>query len=469
VKKKLNSFRQRQRLFHNYSSMPRSSERADYISHLTSLNEDRSKFKEVRDKLQIKDSIEDDIDELLFLKLFSVKGNKYLGPRKKYRKEPTTFETDLIESPTSSNDDNQTHIQRAWLNDHEFLQKYRMKRESFYIIYNLIKNHPVFATSQKMGRKQSNPMYQFMTLLKYIGTEGSGAGNLGLRDLFKIGRGTAVLFRDRAVTAIRSLRDQAIYWPDEKEREDISARIRRDHCFPNCVGMIDGTLFPLARCPSTNDCPDYSGRKHQYSLSVIIINDDSRLIRYYISGWPGSAHDNRIFNNTPVTQKPHEYFTERQYLLGDSAFENSNHMVSSYKCPKGMELGQREELFNTALAKPRISSEHTIGMLKGRFPWLRSIRMQITEDKRSLAKILKYIDVCIILHTLLVKQKDPVLNEWLDKNDIQDPLNDEYNELNEQIPNHSAKDTRRKQLTNYICENFVYSTKTKPLNQKRKS
>jgi DDE superfamily endonuclease len=124
----------------------------------------------------------------------------------------------------------------------------------------------------------------------------------------------------------------------------------------------------LAKAPQTNVARNYSGLKHQYTLSVLIINDNSRLIRYYLAGWPGSAHDNCIFNNSPIAQSPENYFSDRQYIMGDSAFENSPTMVSSYKCPKGMELGIAEERFNTALARLRMSSEHTIGMLKGRFP-----------------------------------------------------------------------------------------------------
>jgi DDE superfamily endonuclease len=204
---------------------------------------------------------------------------------------------------------------------------------------------------------------------------------------------------------------------------------------------MDRTLFPLVFCPSTKDAPDYSGRKHCYSLSVLIINDDQRMIRYYLSGWPGSSHDNRIWCNSDVYQRPHEYFSDRQYLLGDSAFENSWIMVSSYKCPNGMELGRTEEIFNAALAKPRISAEHTIGMLKGRFPWLRSIRMKITEKKKSLKIILKYIDACVILHNLLIIQKDPVSPDWLRETDLQDPLED-YEELNVSVPRHAPRDTR---------------------------
>jgi hypothetical protein len=37
---------------------------------------------------------------------------------------------------------------------------------------------------------------------------------------------------------------------------------------------MDGTLFPLAFRPRTEDAPDYSGHKHAYSLSALIVCDD---------------------------------------------------------------------------------------------------------------------------------------------------------------------------------------------------
>jgi DDE superfamily endonuclease len=133
-----------------------------------------------------------------------------------------------------------------------------------------------------------------------------------------------------------------------------------------------------------------------------------------------------------------------------------------------MTLGPTEEMFNIALSKPRTSSEHTIGMLKGRFPWLRNIRMAITEDKNSLKTILKYIDCCVILHNLLIKQKDPVLKEWMSDNDHEDPL-DLYPELKNPVSLYAKKDTRRQQLTMYIRENFIYKTKVKAASNTGKS
>jgi hypothetical protein len=193
-----------------------------------------------------------------------------------------------------------------------------------------------------------------------------------------------------------------IRWPDAEERLSISQQIRSKYDFPHCVGIADGTLFPLAFAPEGEDAPVYSGRKYGYSLTCMIISDHTRRIRHYLAGFPGSAHDNRVFKATKLYQKPEQHFDRMQYILGDPAFENSWFMVSAFKKPKDEPIPQKHEQFNGKLASLRIISEHCIGILKGRFPWLRSIRMKTTNIKKSIKRILQLIETTIVLHNMLL-------------------------------------------------------------------
>ena len=155
-----------------------------------------------------------------------------------------------------------------WLTEEEFLQKYRCKRASFWLVVGLIKDHPVFNPSDPRGRKQSPVSHQLLVFLFYIGTSGSGANNPHARNVFGIGRGTVDLYKTRCLTAIRSLRDQAIKWPNVDERKEIAQWIYVKYKIPNCIAVADGTLFPLAREPECVDAPDYHGRKLQVTVSV---------------------------------------------------------------------------------------------------------------------------------------------------------------------------------------------------------
>ena len=44
-----------------------------------------------------------------------------------------------------------------------------------------------------------------------------------------------------------------------------------------------------------------------------------------------------------------------------------------------------------------------MGLWKGHFPWLRSIRMRITNNTESLVKILNYVNATIVLHNMIIE------------------------------------------------------------------
>jgi len=136
----------------------------------------------------------------------------------------------------------------------------------------------------------------------------------------------------------------------------------------------------------------------------MIICDYNKKIRYYLAGYPGSCHDNFVYINTGFARKPQDYFLLIEHDMGDSAFANSPHMVSSFRKAKGELLEPDNEAFNTKLAKLRIRSEHCIGILKGRFPWLRSIQMKVTDDPKSM----RCINICTS-----TKLCPPVLHMWI--------------------------------------------------------
>lgn len=105
-------------------------------------------------------------------------------------------------------------------------------------------------------------------------------------------------------------------------------------------------------------------------------------------------------------------------------------------------------------------SEHCIGILKGRFPWLRSIRLLITDDTHSLRKILQLVDATVILHNMLITYGEEEEEGWIDFDDFSDldeaeraPY-EESDELNLAIPSWAPKDQRRQQLLQYFKEFF---------------
>ena len=86
----------------------------------------------------------------------------------------------------------------------------------------------------------------------------------------------------------------------------------------------------------------------------------------------------------------------------------------------GQGINHEEQIFNDTLESPQVASEHTIGMWKGRFPWLWLIHMRITSSKTSVQCILRMIEACVELHNYLIEENDDLLDDWRYNSDISD-------------------------------------------------
>eukprot|EP00804_Cyclotella_cryptica_P003163 CCRYP_013785-RB/>CCRYP_013785-RB protein AED:0.13 eAED:-0.04 QI:0/-1/0/1/-1/1/1/0/414 len=361
----------------------------------------------------------------------------------------------------------------CWMNADEFLCKYRVTRNQLDQLTNILSEDDVFA-HPKRGYPQMPVKHQLMVWLHFIGHEAQS--NSTQRDTFKVSRGMCEKARDRIVKALNNIRNDYIRWPGAEERKEIAARIKKEFHIPNCPIMQDGTLLRLGIEPESDDAADYHGRKFAYSITVNVLNDDERRIRAYCAGYPGSAHDNRVWRNMKQHRDPGSYFSENEFIMCDTAYEPSWFCVPAFKCVvgDGLHLHPHKTLFNTVLAKPRVVCEHTMGLWKGRFCWLRNIRMKITNNKNSLKRILRYIDSTIVVHNMLLdwREAEDRNAAWgesvvTDLTSIDDanraPPIAEREVLDQPIPLHALNDMRRPQLMQYICETYIHSYNYSPI------
>jgi hypothetical protein len=150
----------------------------------------------------------------------------------------------------------------------------------------------------------------------------------------------------------------------------------------------------------------------------MVVNNDKCHIRYLNIGWPASVHDEWVFSNCALSLAPNDYFSAGEYLLGDSAFSNRSTMVPAFKkLGYTIELPLEKKHFNTLLASVRALSEHTIGIWKGRFPWLRSIPIQIIGE-RSMQRLICYFTATAMLHNFFVQHNPPP--SWIVEEDRDD-------------------------------------------------
>jgi hypothetical protein len=159
--------------------MPRTSKRHRFLRELNSLFNTRLFNRGFRQLNDEEDSLEDILDAAMASALRNAESRRYLFRKKRYRCGKDRFEEDLEYYSSEDLDSvSEEAGKMSWLTEEEFLQKYRMSRESFSKLVGLIKDHPVFEPKSK-GRKQTPVAHQLMVFLRYLGTEGTGATNSG--------------------------------------------------------------------------------------------------------------------------------------------------------------------------------------------------------------------------------------------------------------------------------------------------
>jgi hypothetical protein len=142
----------------------------------------------------------------------------------------------------------------------------------------------------------------------------------------------------------------------------------------------------------------------------------------------------------------------REFIIGNSTFKASPNMIPCFKKPAHGEMPADKKFCNNKIAKPRVKSEHCIGILKGRFQFLKQIRIRIG-GKGDTKITTRLVMICCILQNLLIDEKMP--DEWYspDGYDSEEDTNrlDKNDEVNLPV-NPNSGDLHRTQLSNYLVE-----------------
>ena len=156
-----------------------------------------------------------------------------------------------------------------YMTDDEFLASFCMDRECILQLNRLVDHDEVF--SQCLGKRSKKlSMLHIMVLLNYLESCGNETSLQKIGWATGISKGAVNECVMWACSAILKLQKKVISWPEDEEWKRISARISKAHGFMNCVGLIDGMLFPLAFTQMLNG-EDYFTRKGNYAVEGLII------------------------------------------------------------------------------------------------------------------------------------------------------------------------------------------------------
>jgi DDE superfamily endonuclease len=137
-------------------------------------------------------------------------------------------------------------------------------------------------------------------------------------------------------------------------------------------------------------------------------------------GWPGSVADSRIFLNSwlgsnyieplaglgTTTLLTGDDMEEEipAFILGDSAYQNSRHLVTTYKTTE-TNADPHVRRLNARLSKARYFVEHAFGLLKGRFQIFSKPLRSAGEDLPFAVYLIA--SICV-LHNFLIDMCDSV-------------------------------------------------------------
>ncbi|WVZ86523.1 hypothetical protein U9M48_033285 [Paspalum notatum var. saurae] len=172
--------------------------------------------------------------------------------------------------------------------------------------------------------------------------------------------------------------------------------------FNDCIGAIDGTHVKVV-VDKSKRIP-YLNRHRETSQNVLAICNFDMRFTFVLSGWPGSAHDMRVFKDA-ITSHHHKFPhpPPGKYYVVDAGYPNCPGYLSPYRCtryhveqwhngppPQGM-----KEIFNHAHAKVRNVIERTFGVLKMKFRILLNMP-RFSEEKQT-----RIIVACMALHNFI--------------------------------------------------------------------
>jgi len=109
-------------------------------------------------------------------------------------------------------------------------------------------------------------------------------------------------------------------------------------------------------------------------------------------------HDSACYKECAPYRQSHRYFSDTQYIVGDSAYELSVRLMRGFTTTQGDIV---RELFNRVLNGLRVGVEHAFGLLKSRWMSLKEVPLQLNREA-DVDRLILWIGACCTLHNFII-------------------------------------------------------------------
>ncbi|GJP40374.1 hypothetical protein CLOM_g24644, partial [Closterium sp. NIES-68] len=152
--------------------------------------------------------------------------------------------------------------------------------------------------------------------VKYLAT---GMTYLDMSTYFGVPKTVCHSIVDRFLLSFpKRYKETWVRFPTRNDMAEMAAEFRNARGLPNVIGAVDGTHLQVR---GINDYrSEYYCRKQMYSVQLQLTVDARCRIWDYVVGWPGSAHDARVFSKCALFNRMEKGDIAPYHILGDAAY-----------------------------------------------------------------------------------------------------------------------------------------------------
>ncbi|WVZ92663.1 hypothetical protein U9M48_038709 [Paspalum notatum var. saurae] len=266
---------------------------------------------------------------------------------------------------------------------------------------------------QSYGLKSTKKMSSVESLGLFLWMCGCPQSMRQAEDRFFRSKETCSRKFDKVLTCLNILAADIIR-PLDLEFRTVHPRLqsaRFSPYFDNCIGAIDGTHVPV-NVPSSK-LVQRMGRKGITTQNVLAICDFNIRFTFVVTGWLGSVHDTRVFND--ALEKHADKFShppEGKFYLVDSGYPNRTGVRSIiYRNTRmGPMPRDKKKIFNYTYSSLRNVIERSFGVLKNKWKILKHL------PSYPMHKQSKIIMACMAVTNFI--RESAMTDEEIDKCDV---------------------------------------------------